>query len=80
MPKCNFSKVALLCNFFETTLRHGCVLVNLVRSFRTPFPENTSGGLLLTNLKNTFERLLVTANFHFILLNLFYLYNLFFHF
>ena len=33
MPKCDFSKVALP--------------VNLVHIFRTPFPKNTSGRLLL---------------------------------
>ena len=38
----------LLCNFIEITLRHGRFLVNLLHIFRTPFPENTSGGLLLT--------------------------------
>ena len=29
------------------TLRHGCSLVNLLDIFRTPFPKNTSGRLLL---------------------------------
>ena len=38
---------ALLCNFVETTLRHGCSPVNLLYIFRTPFPENISGGLSL---------------------------------
>ena len=41
----------LLCNFIETALRHGCSPVNFLHIFRTPFPKNTSGGLLLkTNL------------------------------
>ena len=40
MPKCGFNKVAL-------TLRHGCSPVNLLHIFRTPFPRNTYGRLLL---------------------------------
>ena len=38
MPKC------------KITLRHGCSPVNLLRIFRTPFPKNTSEGLLLAHL------------------------------
>ena len=34
-------------NFIEIALRHGCSPVNLVHIFRTPFPRNTSGWLLL---------------------------------
>ena len=45
MPKCNFNKVA--CNFIEITLRHGCSPINLLHIFRTVFPKNTSGGLLV---------------------------------
>ena len=45
LPKYDFNKVA--CNFIEITLRHGCSPVNLLHIFRTPFPENISGGLLL---------------------------------
>ena len=37
MPKCHF----------EITLRHGCSPVNLAHIFRTSFPRNTSGWLLL---------------------------------
>ena len=44
MPKCHFNNVA---NFIEMTLRHGCSPVNLLHIFRTPFPRNTSGWLLL---------------------------------
>ena len=40
MPKCNFNKVA-------KQLRRGCSPVNLLHIFRTPFPMNTSGWLLL---------------------------------
>ena len=38
---------ALLCNFIEISLRHGCSPVNLLHIFRTPFPKNTSGELFL---------------------------------
>ena len=38
----------LLCNFTKITLRHGCSPVNLLHIFRTPFPENTYGGVLLS--------------------------------
>ena len=41
MPKCD------LCNFIEIALRHGCSPVNLLHIFRTPFPSNTSGWMLL---------------------------------
>ena len=37
----------LLCNFIEIALRHGCSPVNLLHIFRTLFPRNTSGWLLL---------------------------------
>ena len=36
-------------NFIEIALRHGRSLVNLLHIFRTPFPRNTSGWLLLIN-------------------------------
>ena len=39
-------------NFIEITRRHGCFPVNLLHIFRTTFPENTSGGLLLTSLRS----------------------------
>ena len=39
--------IKLLCNFIEITLLHGCSPVNLLHIFRTPFPRNTSGRLLL---------------------------------
>ena len=45
MPKCDFNKFQS--NFTEITLRHGCSPVNLLHIFRTPFPKNTSRGLLL---------------------------------
>ena len=45
MLKCDFNKVAS--NFIEIALRHGCSPVNLLDIFRTLFPKNISGGLLL---------------------------------
>ena len=39
--------VKLLSNFTETTLQHGCSPVNLPHIFRTHFPKNISGWLLL---------------------------------
>ena len=50
--------IKLLCNFIETTLRHGCSPENLLHIFRTPFTKNTSGWLLLLlssrNAKKTY--------------------------
>ena len=40
--------INLLGNFIETLFRHQCSPVNLLHIFRTPFPRNTSGWLLLT--------------------------------
>ena len=37
----------LLCNVIEITFRHGCSPKNLLHNFRTPFPKNTSGQLIL---------------------------------
>ena len=42
MPKCDFNKVTY-------QLRHGSSPVNLLHIFRTPFPRNTLGRLLLVN-------------------------------
>ena len=53
MPRCDFNKVALLCNFIEIALRHGCSPVNLLHIFRTPFLRNTSKGLLLDQPQRT---------------------------
>ena len=46
-PCQNAISIKLQSNFIETTLRHGCSPVNLLHIFRTPFSNNTSGGLLL---------------------------------
>ena len=37
----------MISNFIEIKLRHRCSRVNLLHIFRTPFPKNVSGGLLL---------------------------------
>ena len=52
MPKCDFNKIAM--QLYQNTFCHECSLVNLLHIFGTPFPKNTSGGLLLypaTSLK-----------------------------
>ena len=47
--------IKLLSNFIEIALRHGCSPVSLLNIFRTPFPKNTSGWLLLKlGSKDTF--------------------------
>ena len=38
------------CNFTEIALWHGYSPANLLHIFRTPFPKNTSGRLLLNQL------------------------------
>ena len=45
MPKCDLNKVSL--QFIEITLWHRPSLANLPHIFRTHFPKNTSGRLLL---------------------------------
>ena len=45
--------VTMQSNFIKITLWLGCSPENLLHIFRTPFPENTSGGLLL-NIENIF--------------------------
>ena len=39
--------IKLPSNFIEIALRYGCSAENLLHIFRTPFPRNTSGWLLL---------------------------------
>ena len=41
----------LLCNFIEIALRHECSPVNVLQIFKTTFPKNTSGWLLLAVVK-----------------------------
>ena len=42
--------IKLQSSFIEITLRHGCSPVNFLHIFETPFPKNTSDGLLLNLL------------------------------
>ena len=56
MPKCDFNK--LQSNFFEITLWHGFPPANLLHIFRTPFPKNTSGWLLLNRPADFIESVL----------------------
>ena len=49
--------IKLLCNLIETTLRDGCSPVNLLHFFRTPFPQNISGRLLLALAKRLLFRI-----------------------
>ena len=41
------SAISITCNFIEITLWHESSPVNLLHIFRTPFPMNTAGWLLL---------------------------------
>ena len=50
-PSRNVISIKLLCNFLEITLQHGYSPVNLLHIFRTPFPKNTPGRLLLQQYK-----------------------------
>ena len=42
------TSIKLQNNFIKITLRHGCSPVNLLYILRTPFPKNTTEGLVLT--------------------------------
>ena len=44
---CDFNKVAKKSNFIEIAFRLGCSPIDLLHMFRTPFPRNNSGWLLL---------------------------------
>ena len=58
--------IKLLRNFIEIALRHGCSPVNLLNIFRTPFPMNTSGWLLLSIYSFTkYHLLLMSKTFPF---------------
>ena len=45
--------VQLFCSFIGITFQHGCSPVKLLHIFKTPFPNNTSGGLLFANTHST---------------------------
>ena len=57
--------IKLQSNFIEIVIRHGCSPVNLLYIFRTPFPKNTSGWLLLyfsqRSLKNMIRSMIYTT-------------------
>ena len=54
--------IKLLCKFIKITLPHGCSPVNILHIFRTFFPKNTSGGLLLHRDHSNFSQ--VTSGFN----------------
>ena len=54
MSKCDFNKIAF---------RHRCSPVNLLHTFRAPFPRNTSGWLLLKVSRELFQKTLKTFAF-----------------
>ena len=49
MPKCDFNKFVLLCNFIEITLWLGCSPVNLLHIFRTPLAASEYGLMLISS-------------------------------
>ena len=55
--------IKLLCNFIEITLQHGYSPVKLLHIFRSPFPRNISGGLLVKSSKLSIMILLHFALF-----------------
>ena len=49
-PMPSVISIKLLWNFIKIALRHGSSPINLLHIFRTPFPKNTSGWLLLSHI------------------------------
>ena len=49
-PCWSVSSIKLQSSFIEIVLRHGCSPVNLLHIFRTTFPRNTSGWLILSEV------------------------------
>ena len=43
-------------NFTEIALQHGCSTVNLLHTFRVPYPKNTSEGILLKHKFKTLSK------------------------
>ena len=66
--------INLLCNFIEIAFRHGCSPVNLLHIFRTPFPKNTSGGLLVYITEHRFT-LIILSNVSLCSMNLVEIYK-----
>ena len=50
-PCLSVISIKLKYNFIEIILRHECSTVNFLRISRTPFTKNTSGRLLLDNVR-----------------------------
>ena len=48
--------IKLQSNFIEIALSHECCPLNLLHIFRTPFPKNICGGLLLSLAIKTNEQ------------------------
>ena len=64
-PPCRSAiSIKLLCNFIEIALRHGCSPVNLLQIFKTTFPRNKSGWLLLIkiNFKIIIAKIILHTN------------------
>ena len=75
MPRCDF-------NFIKMTVRHGCSSANLLHIFRTSFPKNTSGGLLLRVLIGSISynaqiKLMIRSKFFIVVTSLTPIYFLF---
>ena len=66
--------INLLCNFIEIAFWHGCSPVNLLHIFRTPFPKNTSGGLLVYITEHRFT-LIILSNVSLCSMNLVEIYK-----
>ena len=62
MPKRAIS-IKLQSNLNEITLRHRRFPVNLLHIFRTPFPKNSSRGMLLVELFITLNGLFQHINY-----------------
>ena len=62
-PRRIATSMKLQSNFIEITLRYGFSPLNLLRIFRTSFPKNNSGGLLLENLTELPVRVLAVSCF-----------------
>ena len=56
MLKCDFNKFANQLYWNHT--RHGCSPVNLLHIFRTPFPKNISGWLIMNKFSQRFHKIL----------------------
>ena len=50
-----YRSAKLQSNFIEITFQHGCSPVNLMHIFRTPYPKNTCGWLLLSLLYRLYQ-------------------------